>query len=74
MMQRYDACAEQVSAKLMIKSDTETLSLFAFGNILKDLAQLSADDLVTTEALLSTQLLQDIKFNSDRIITSFTRE
>ena len=39
--QRYDVCPKQLSARLLIMSNSKVLTVSAFGNIVRDLAQAS---------------------------------
>ena len=53
-------CAEQMSVKLVVKSDSATLSLFAFGStVTRDLTQVAPDETVTTVASLSAPPIRD---------------
>ena len=57
---------------IMIQSKTETVHLFAFGNTVQELAQLTTDDKITAEALLSAPPIAELTYNSEKL-TSFTR-
>ena len=70
MMQKYDVCGEQMIAK----SNNEMLSLFGFGNIVRELTDVALGETVTTMALLSPRPITKLTFNSQRIITSFRWE
>ena len=81
MMQRYDKCSKQLSAKLMVtwiddEGETRTQSLFAYGRIVSGLAGIDdadADDLVSNESFLSASTIPSITYNENNVITAFTR-
>ena len=71
MMQRYDIlCGEQMT----VNSNNEMLSLFAFRNIVRELADVTPGEIVVTVALLLARPITELTFNSQRIITNCRRE
>ena len=74
MMQRHDICCEQMSVKLMVRSSCETVTVYAFGKTVYDLAQLASNEVATGEALLGTPVIRKLTYNSDKVITDYTRD
>lgn len=70
MLQNYDACQEQLSAKLMFLSRSNMVSLYAYGKMVKDLAG-ETGDTVTEEMLLKVPRLTSVKYNVQNVITDF---
>ena len=68
MLQRFDICAPHMSAKLLLMSGINTYSLYAYGNIIKELA--SDNDIIET-ALLNVAKLLNITFDKNNFITHF---
>ena len=81
MMQRYDRCQKQLSAKLMVMwSDDEngvcTQSLFAYGKTVSGLAGIDEgddDSLVSSELFLNSARIALITYNENNMITKFSR-
>ena len=60
VMQRFDLCPEQCSAKLLLMSDSDhnrIYPLHGFGRTIRDLAGANTDSAVTPEALLNSPLI-----------------
>ena len=68
MMQRYDVCQEQLSAKLLFMTNSNFVSLYAYGKIVKEIA--GEGDSVTEEMLLQAPLIT-ITYNNQNMITAF---
>ena len=63
-----DMCAPHMSAKLLLMSGINTYSLYAYGNIIKELA---SDNDVTEAALLNVAKISNITFDKNNVITHF---
>jgi hypothetical protein len=77
MMQRFNACAEQLTAKLLVMQEYDgcspvTKTLHAFGKIISDLLGATTVTEVTREALLQTDPVT-ITYNDKQVITAFNR-
>ena len=69
MMQRYDLCGEQTTAKLYDENmKTKTLQCHAFGEVVYNIGNVHQDDLVTAEALLRAPKFESLTFSSDKKI------
>ena len=68
MMQRYDVCQEQLSAKFLFMTNSNFVSLYAYGKIVKEIA--GEGDSVTEEMLLQAPLIT-ITYNNQNMITAF---
>ena len=79
MMQRYDRCPTQVSAKLLVmwtdnQTGSNTQIPYAFGKIVSKIAGVDGeDDLVSNTELLNSEPIVSMKFNKNNVITGFTR-
>ena len=80
MMQRYDRCPTQVSAKLLVmwtgdQTGSNTQTLYAFGKIVSEIAGVDGedDDSVSNTELLNSEPIVSMKFNENNVITGFTR-
>ena len=79
MMQRYDLCSEQLSARLLVLHHTSTSdnkfykSLQAFGSVVQRLAGVEYGE-VTVDDLLNTPTFNTISYNDKNIVTGFTKE
>lgn len=78
LMQRYDLCTEQLSAKLLVMATTSpnkyTYTLNAFGKVIQQLAGVPPDGEVTAENLLNTPLIPSLSYNENNVITGFHKE
>ena len=79
MIQRFDICTSQVSAKLLLMYSTHGSAtrhyktLHAFGNTIGEIADVDRE--VTAADLLATAPFKTISYNPDKnIITGFTRQ
>lgn len=70
MLQKYDVCAEQFSAKLMFLSGSNFVSLHVYGKILLEMA-CARDSEVTEGMLLQRPVFTTVKYNSQNVITGF---
>ena len=70
MLQRYDMCQDQLSARLMFLSKSKMVSLSAYGQVVRDLAGVT-DDAVTEEMLVMVPKLSSVKYNGQNVITGF---
>ena len=70
LLQRMDKCTDQVSAKITVQSGTITKHLHGFGRILQDI---TGSNEVTQEALLLSEPLSALIYNSNDVIVGFTR-
>ena len=68
MLQRYNVCPDQLSAKLLFSTETGMVSLFAYGKTVLALANQEVDD-ISEEILLQSPAFTTIKYNSDNVIT-----
>ena len=73
MLQRYYICSNQVSAKLSFMVSSKIHSLNAYGQVVKDLAEVSGDTEVTEEGLMKLPQLSIVAYNENNVITSFTK-
>ena len=62
MLQRYDVCPIQLSAKLLFMSNSKMYPLTAYGQTVKDLAGVEEDE-VKEENLIEIPQLRSITFN-----------
>ena len=69
MLQQFDLCPKKESAQLLMMSNSSFISLMAFNNTLKKVANLPEDshDDITEEMLLKSPPMH-IKFTKDNII------
>jgi len=70
MLQRYDTCQDQLSARLMFLSESKMVSLSAYGQVVRDLAGVT-HDAVAEEMLLMVTKLTSVKYNGHSVITGF---
>ena len=72
MIQWYDLCGEQMTAKLLLMYDEnlqmKRLQCHAFGQVVYNIANFHQDELVTAEALLRAPKLESLTFISDKKI------
>ena len=77
MLQRFDACHDQLRVKLMVQQEINghplMKSLHCFGKIILDFIGVSKISEVTREALLQSQPA-NINYNEKQVITAFTRD
>ena len=72
MLQRYDMCPNQLSAKVVVMSNSKMYSLTAYSQTVKDLAGVGEDE-VKEEDLIEIPQLKSITFNDTNVITHFTK-
>ena len=79
MIQQFDVCTSQVSAKLLLMYSThdsgtrQYKSLHAFGSTIGEIANV-LDREVTSTDLLTAAPFKTISYNDQNIITEFTRQ
>ena len=79
MMQRYDLCSEQLSARLLVLHHSSTSdnkfykSLQAFGSVVQRLAGVEDGEEVTVDDLLNTPPFKSISYNDKNVVTGFTK-
>jgi len=79
MMQRYDLCTEQLSARLLVLHCTSASdnrfykTLHAFGSVVQRLAGVG-DGEVTVDDLLNASPFKTISYNDKNVVTGFTKE
>ena len=71
MLQNYDVCQEQLSAKLMFQSGGDAVSVYAYGNVVKDLVGVDCNEEITGEVLLRARKLTSVQYNPYNVITGF---
>ena len=69
MLQRYDVCPEQLSAKLLFKSGSTFIPLHAYGKILLDITNADKDK-INEDMLLQLPTFKSVKYRNN-VITSF---
>ena len=70
MLQCYDICTTQLSAKILLLADSKIYSVYAYGQVLERLAGTDRDK-ITEEALMPVSKLQQITFNEKNTIIAF---
>ena len=73
MIQRYDLCSDQGSAKVLLRSGSRRQTLKVFGKLLHELAGVPESQLVTTAYLLKLPPIPMIKFNGG-VITEICKD
>ena len=74
MLQRFNVCPENLSAGLLFMSDSNDVSLYAYGQTVRDLACDGDEDVtVTEEMLLQVPILATVKYNKQNVITGIER-
>ena len=71
MLQRYDICPDQLSAKMLFMADSKLHSITAYGKNVKDLARATEPEEVTEESLMEMPGVESITFNEKNIMTKF---
>lgn len=76
MIQRFDFCKEQLSAKLMFMHgrEKEIDTLHAFGKMVEEIADEAEGEQITVEGLLHAPMMETITYNDKKIINGFSRE
>lgn len=73
MMQRFEECIQQIVAKVMFKKPSgNTLVLHAFGEMVKKLANVSNDAVVSEGDLMSAPPCR-VEYNSARVVVGVSR-
>ncbi|MDD9818754.1 MAG: hypothetical protein OXU61_11575 [Gammaproteobacteria bacterium] len=73
MLQRYDTCADQLSAKMLFMAGAIIYSLNACGKVVKDMAGVADDTEVTEEGLMELPPLSSVTYNDKNVIMAFSR-
>ena len=73
MLQRYDICPDQLSAKMLFMASSKIYSLNAYGKTCRDLAEVTDDAEVSEEALMKLPQLSTVTYNDKNIITDFLK-
>ena len=74
MLQRYDVCHDQLSAKMLFMDKSKKIySLMAYGEVVRDLAGAGDDTEITEECLMKLPQLSSLMYNDKRVITSFSK-
>ena len=72
-LQRYDICPDQLSSKMLFMASSKIYLLNAYGKVVKDLAEVTADAAVTEEALMKLSQLPTVMYNDKHVITDFSK-
>ena len=68
MLQKYDSSTSYISAKLLLKSESIVVSLYAHGQMVRDIA--AVDDLEEiSEEILLAPIVRKVKYNQQYTIT-----
>ena len=70
MLQRYDICPSQISAKLLIMTEGKFVTLFAYGKTILELLETENSDSITEEQLLVIPPISSMRYNHENVITS----
>ena len=73
MLQRYDTCADQLSAKMLFMAGAIIYSLNACGKVVRDMAGVADDTEVTEEGLMELPPLSSVTYNDKNVIMAFSR-
>ena len=73
MLQRYDICPDQLSAKMLFMASSKIYSLNVYGKVVKDLAEVTDVAAVTEEALMKLSQLSTVMYNDKNVITDFSK-
>ena len=73
MLQRYNICTEQLSAKILMMANSKMYSLLGYGKVIQDLVDATTNEEVTDEALIKLPKLANVTYNSKNVITSFSK-
>ena len=73
MIQRYDLCADQATARLLLMytsgdKQQRYITCHVFGQLINQLASLSLDNEITSKTLLSLPQLKSVTFVKDKLI------
>ena len=64
MLQKYDSCTSYISAKLLVKSESIVLSLYAHGQMVRDIAAVDDLEEISEEILLQAPIVRKVKYNA----------
>ena len=73
MLQRYDVCSEHISAKLLFKDNTNMHTLYAYGNMVKNLSGITDSTTLTEDSLLTIPKFSTITYNENNVVTNFQK-
>ena len=73
MLQKYDKCTSYISAKLLFQSKSLVLSLYAHGQMVRDIAATADMKEVSEETLLLAPILHKVKYDHRYTITEIER-
>ena len=69
MLQRYDICADQLSAKMLFMAGSKIHSLNVYGKVVKDLAEVADDRAVTEKGLMKLPPLSSVTYNDIKLMS-----
>ena len=69
MLQKYDSCTSYISAKLLVKSQSIVLSVYAHGQMVRDIAAVDDLEEISEEILLQVPIVRKVKYNQQYTIT-----
>ena len=72
ILQRYNRCTDQLCAKMMFMAGSRIHSLTAYGQVVKDLAEVTDDAAVTEEILMNSSRLSTVTYNEKSVITGYS--
>lgn len=72
MIQRYDVCPEQLSAKMLFMANSKIHSLNAYGKVVKELAEFTDATEVTEKILMNLPHLSVVTYNDKNVIIAFS--
>jgi len=73
MLQCYDTCADQLSAKMLFMAGSIIYSLNAYRKVVQDMAGVADDTEVTKEGLMELPPLSSVTYNDKNVIMAFSR-
>ena len=73
MLQRYDICTDQLSAKMLFMASSKIYSLNAYSKVVRDLAEVADDTEVTEEGLMKLPPLSSVTYNDINVIMAFSK-
>ena len=73
MLQRFDLCSNQITARLLLMYTTDdnqmkTVHCSAYGDLVHRIANVASSDLVTPEALISSPMITSLTYVNDKKI------
>ena len=73
MLQRYDICVDQLSAKMPFMASSKLYSLNAYGKVVRDLTEVTDDAAVTEVGLMKLPQLSTVTYNDKYVIIAFSK-